>query len=179
MGVDFMYELSGTIQGVSVDYKTGDAILTLSIYHKQQALDCFDELHTEEKLSIKVERHREKRSLNANAYAWKLMTVIGNVLRISKEEVYLKMLQRYGQRQLISVLAEVPISEYIKYCDEAGEGMVNGKLFKHYYVYKGSSEFDKREMSIFIDGIVSEAKDLLIPTDTPDQIAKMKALWGE
>ena len=71
------------------------------------------------------------------------------------------------------------VSEYIKYCDEAGEGVVNGKLFKHYYVYKGSSEFDKREMSIFIDGIVSEAKDLFIPTDTPDQIAKMKAVWGE
>jgi hypothetical protein len=46
-------------------------------------------------------------------------------------------------------------------------------------VYKGSSEFDTKEMSIFIDGIVSEAKELGIQTDTPDQIAKMKALWGE
>jgi hypothetical protein len=34
-------------------------------------------------------------------------------------------------------------------------------------------------MSIFIDGIVSEAKDLGIQTDTPDQIAKMKDLWQE
>ena len=174
-----MYELNGTIQGVSVDYQTGDAILSLSINQKQLALTCFDELHTEEKLSFKIDKHREKRSLNANNYAWKLMTSIGNVLRVSKEDIYLTMLRRYGQRQLISVLAEVPISEYIKYCDEAGEGVVNGKLFKHYYVYKGSSEFDKREMSIFIDGIVAEAKDLLIPTDTPDQIAKMKAMWGE
>jgi hypothetical protein len=44
-------------------------------------------------------------------------------------------------------------------------------------VYKGSSEFDTREMSIFIDGIVSEAKVMGIQTETPDQIAKMKALW--
>jgi hypothetical protein len=28
-------------------------------------------------------------------------------------------------------------------------------------------------------GVVSEAKDLGIETDTPDQIAKMKSLWGE
>jgi hypothetical protein len=67
----------------------------------------------------------------------------------------------------------------VKYFEEAGESTLNGKLFKHYKVFKGSSEFDTQEMSIFIDGIVNEAKNLGIQTDTPDQIAKMKALWGE
>ena len=89
------------------------------------------------------------------------------------------MLKRYGQSEMISVMAHIPIEKYVKYCEEAGETTLNGKLFKHYRVYKGSSEFDTKEMSIFIDGIVSEAKDLGIQTDTPDQIAKMKALWGE
>lgn len=80
---------------------------------------------------------------------------------------------------MISVLAHIPIHEYVKYCEEAGESTLNGKLFKHYRVYKGSSEFDTVEMAIFIDGIVYEAKELGIPTDTPEQIAKMKSLWGE
>lgn len=173
-----MYDLNGTIQNVSVDYQTGKALLTLSVNQKQSAINCFDDLHCEEKLSFKIDKYKEKRSLNANAYCWKLLTEIANVLRSSKEEVYLTMLKRYGQREVISVQAHIPISEYIKYCDVAGEGEVNGKPFKHYFVYKGSSEYDKREMSIFIDGIVSEAKALNIQTDTPEQIAKMKAMWG-
>lgn len=173
-----MYELSGKIQGVSVDYQTGKALLTLSVDQKQSAINCYDDLHLEEKLSFKIDKHRKKRSLNANAYCWKLMTEIANRTRASKEEVYLEMLKRYGQREMISVLAHIPISEYVKYSEEAGEGVVNGKLFKHYYVYKGSSEFTTQEMHIFIDGVISEAKDLDIPTDTPDQIARMKDLWG-
>ena len=89
------------------------------------------------------------------------------------------MLKHYGQSEIISVLAHIPIHEYVKYCEEAGESALNGKLFKHYKVYKGSSEFDTREMSIFIDGIVSEAKGLGIQTMTPNEIAKLKSLWGE
>jgi hypothetical protein len=34
-------------------------------------------------------------------------------------------------------------------------------------------------MSIFIDGVVSEAKELGIQTETPNQLAEMKSRWGE
>ena len=40
-----------------------------------------------------IEEYKEKRSLNANNYAWVLITQIGNKLRKSKEEVYLQMLK--------------------------------------------------------------------------------------
>jgi hypothetical protein len=174
-----LYELTGQIEGLSLDFRTRRVRLTLSINEKAAARNLFDDLHEAEKLSIKIDKHREKRSLNANNYAWKLLTEIGNVLRVSKEEVYLEMLKRYGQSEIISVLAHIPIHGYVKYCEEAGESTLNGKLFKHYKVYKGSSEFDTREMSIFLDGVVSEAKEMGIQTETPDQIAKLKSLWGE
>lgn len=61
--------------------------------------------------------------------------------------------------------------------EEAGESRLNGKLFKHYRLYKGSSEFDTREMSVFIDGIVSEAKALGIQTETPEELLNIKSLW--
>jgi hypothetical protein len=89
----------------------------------------------------------------------------------------MEVLRRYGQSELVSVQAYIPLGQYVKYCEEAGESMLNGKLFKHYRVYKGSSEMDTREMSILIDGIVSEAKGLGIQTETPDQIENMKSLW--
>lgn len=174
-----MYELSGKIQGLALDFATRRATLTLSINEEQIAKNLYDDLHKIEKLSFKIDKFREKRSLNANNYAWKLLTEIGNVLRANKEDVYLEMLKRYGQSEIISVLSHIPITEYVKYCEEAGESTLNGKLFKHYKVYKGSSEFDTREMSIFLDGVVSEAKELGIQTETPDQIAELKSRWGE
>lgn len=172
-------KLSGKIVGANIDYKSGKPTLSFEINESNNFKTLVNELGQAEKLSITVDRYREKRSLNANNYSWAIMTEIANVLRASKEEVYLNMLKRYGQSEIISVLSHIPIGEYVKYCEEAGESTLNGKLFKHYKVYKGSSEFDTREMSIFLDGVVSEAKEMGIPTETPDQIAKLKALWGE
>lgn len=174
-----MHELTGKLAyNVSFTAK-GKPIISLELNEINPALKMVDELHNAEKLTIKIDEFKKKRSLNANNYAWKLITEIGNATRQSKDDVYFIMLKRYGQSEMVSAMAHIPFGDYVKYCEEAGESTLNGKLFKHYRVYKGSSEFDTKEMSIFIDGIVSEAKDLGIPTDTPDQIAKMKALWGE
>lgn len=174
-----MYELTGNIQNLAFDFKTQKAVLTLLIDQKNDAGKMFDEFHGIDKIAVKIDKHRVKRSLNANNYTWKLITEIGNALRVSKEDLYLQMLKRYGQSEIISVLSHVPIADYVKYCEEVGESRLNGKLFKHYKVFKGSSEFDTREMSIFIDGVVSEAEDLGISTKTPREIAELKSLWGE
>ena len=172
-----MYELKGKLHVLNIDYCTGKAILSFDIDNKQSAMRCWDELNKSEKLSIKVDKHREKRSLNANNYAWHLITEIANAVRLSKEEVYKSMLRDYGQSSMISVKADIPIEQYIKYCDEAGQSTLNGTLFKHYKVYKGSSEFTTDEMAVFIDGIVHEAQQLGIDTRTPDELARLKSLW--
>ena len=151
-------KLTGQIDDVTVSL-TGKPKLTLVINEKSDLLCGYDDLKDFEKLSIEIKPHREKRSLNANAYAWKLIGEIADIVRSSKDEVYLEMLRKYGQSELISVLSHIPIEQYVKYCDEVGESKLNGKMFKHYRVYKGSSEFDTREMSILIDGIVGEAKE--------------------
>lgn len=171
--------LSGKIVGANIDFKTGKPQLLLEVNERNDFELLVDEMREKDKLSIEIKPHRERRSLNANAYAWKLIGEIANIMRAGKDEIYLFMLKRYGQSELISVLSHVPIGNYVKYYEEAGESKLNGKMFKHYRVYKGSSEFDTREMSILIDGVVSEAKELGIQTETPNQIAEMKARWGE
>lgn len=172
-------KITGRIVGANIDFRTNKPQLTLEVNEVNDFKQLVDDMNGLEKLSIEIKQYREKRSLNANNYCWKLLTEIANVLRASKDEIYIKMLKRYGQSDMFSVLADIPISKYVKYFEEIGEGKVNGKLFKHYRVYKGSSEYDTREMSIFIDGVVSEAKDMGIQTETPDEIARMKSLWGE
>ena len=172
-----MYELTGKLcYSLSFTAK-GKPIVTLEMNEYDQAIRMVDELH-DAPLIIKIDKQSKKRSLNANNYAWKLITEIGNATRQSKEDVYFLMLKRYGQSDMVSVVADVPVQYYFKHYEEAGETTLNGKLFKHYRVYKGSSEFDTKEMSIFIDGIVSEAKELGIETMTPNEIARLKGLWG-
>ena len=124
-----------------------------------------------------ISEYRKKRSLDANRYAWVLINEIANVLRTSKDEIYQTMLKRYGQSDMVSVIAEVNVAPYFKYYEEIGEADLQGKHFKHYRVFKGSSEYDSREMSILIDGIISEAKELGINTMTPAEVAKLKEMW--
>lgn len=122
--------------------------------------------------------HKEKRSRNANSYAWALIGKMADSLRTSKDEVYLTMLKRYGQSEIVSVLSKVDVTGYFKYFEVAGETELNGKSFTHYKVFKGSSEYDTKEMSILIDGIVSEAKSMGIETLTPIELQRLKDDWG-
>jgi hypothetical protein len=126
---------------------------------------------------FEIKEHKEKRSLNANAYAWTLITKIADALRTSKEECYLEMLKRYGQSEIVSVLSQIDVSGYFKYYEPLATATLQGKEFTHYKIFKGSSEYDSREMSILIDGIVSEAKELGIDTIPPNEIERLKNLW--
>lgn len=126
---------------------------------------------------VKIDKHREKRSLNANAYLWKLVTEIGNVLNKSKEEVYLQMLIDYGQSEMVSILSEIDVKGYFKYYKLAGTSILNGKEFNHYKIYKGSSEYDTKEMSILLEGVVQEAKNLGIKTKDDVELERLIKEW--
>lgn len=126
---------------------------------------------------VKIDKHREKRSLNANAYLWKLVTEIGNILNKSKEEVYLQMLIDYGQSEMVSILSEIDVKGYFKYYKLAGTSILNDKEFNHYKIYKGSSEYDTKEMSILLNGVVQEAKNLGIKTKDDIELERLVEEW--
>ena len=134
-------------------------------------------LEQEKDKKFELKEYKEKRSLNANNYYWQLVTELGNVLRMDKEDLHFLLLQKYGQSEMISVVAEVDMKDYLKYYTGAGESDLNGKTFKHYKVYKGSSEMDKKEMSILINGLVEECKIQGIETKTPAEINSLLERW--
>lgn len=173
-----------------ITYKDGYLIIPLK-YQFGSQLHSVEKLMAEQETAkypykIKVEQDRPARSLNANNYAWQIMTEIAETLSKeypkSKEEVYIDMLTRYGQRE----------HELYKMTEEAYrafqratenhccivDSMWNGE--KQYYsvaILIGSSDYDTKQMSLLIDGIVSEAKDLGIETLTPDELARLKQEW--
>lgn len=136
----------------------------------------YDNLHDKE-LEISVKRWREKRSLDSNSYLWLLIGKIADALRESKEEIYFDALKCYGQGGAVSVeerFAEDFKRSY-KYHEELGRSDLNGKTFVHFRFWVGSSEYNTEEMSILIDGVVREAKNLGIETMTPEEL---KSLTG-
>ena len=56
---------------------------------------------------------------------------------------------------------------------------IDGKKFIHYRAIKGTSEYSTKEMSVFLDGIVSECREVGIQTDTPEMIARYKEAWNK
>ena len=124
-------------------------------------------------------REKKKRSLNANAYAWQLITKIGDALRLSKEDVYLDMLKAYGQGGAVSIEERFVenFKRTWKYHESLGKSQLKGKTFEHFRFWVGSSEYNTQEMSVLIDGIVQEAKQLNIETLTPLELERLKDEW--
>jgi len=153
----------------------GDLTLTLSL--PRQHADSLKKLMDVD-IEADIKKYREKRSMSQNAYAWMLITKIAQSINppMNKEEVYAEMLKRYGQGGIISVQKDkvADVMRAFDYYVQKGEGEVNGKQFLHMMVYVGSSQYDTKEMSTFISGIVEEAKDLGIETLTPDEIARLR-----
>lgn len=171
-------ECKGNITAIAQDFETKGILVTLSLTDVPvQELQTFKAM---DQLSVSIKKYHKKRSLDANAYCWVLCSKIAEMVNSRKDEIYEQMLQNYGSYYedengylAITVKSSVDMSKV----DGHWKFLKSNGLFSSYLMIKGSSEYDSAEMSRFIDCIVTEAKELGIPTETPDEIARMKALW--
>lgn len=174
-------DTTGKLTGASRTFDGRSIILTFEV--DASSAGQIENIKKDDLLRIWAVKYKQKRSLDANAYAWVLMTKIANHPDISssKEEVYEQMLQKYGTFYededgyiTITVKKSVDMSKvdgHWKYIKDNGR-------FASYLMIKGSSEYDTAEMAHFIDRIVEEAKELGIETATPDELERMKQEWG-
>ena len=144
-------------------------------------LQCAQEtLQSGKRLHVRLEPYRNQRSLDANAYLWVLCQKIAEVVHSSKDHVYLEMLGRYGVFFHMVVRPEKveDVRRSQRLVKELGTVTVNGQTGMQLQCYVGSSHYNTKEMSVLIDGIVGECRDLGIETKTPEEIAKIKESWG-
>ena len=173
-------EFTGKLQTVSRDWKTGQWNITFTI-NEASTINEVNNIQSCEKLSIKAVKHRNKRSLDANAYCWVILQKIAEVLHQDKWNVYLEMLGKYGVFTHIIVKPNVvdKVKEEWRTVKELGEVSVNGVTGIQLQCYFGSSTYNTKEMSVLIDGIVYEAKELGIETLPPDELERMKVEWNQ
>lgn len=178
-------EMTGKLKDVSVDWKTGQYNISFTVNEKPH--ESINELAACEKLRIDFRKFRKKRSLDANAYYWVLITKIAGKLGTSNTEIHNEMLCKYGQVETIdgSVMTLILDDEILWQKLEAlhlkptsrTRILDNGKLYRVYFVMRGSSTYDSGEMSRLIDGVVSEAKELGIETLPPEELRRMVETW--
>lgn len=128
---------------------------------------------------LTITPHRRKRSLNANAYLWALVSKIADRVRLDKEAVYRRMLEDYGQFEVIEMRSDIDPSRWFKYTMPIGMVRHDGVEYYQFKAYRGSSEYDTYEMSVLLDGVVNEATNLGIPTITEEELKRMKGAWGQ
>lgn len=170
---------TGVLKDAGIDLHTGK--IKLEIQLNDDVREHIDSLMQCEKLSVELKKYREGRSLDANAYAWVLMSKIASAVGNSKEEIYEEMLRRYGVLYededghiTVTLKSTVDISRL----DGHWLKLRSNGEYTGYAMIKGSSEYDTKEMSDFIDGIISECHELGIQTMTPNEVEKIKQKWG-
>lgn len=129
----------------------------------------FDDLHDAE-VDVKVTKHRVKRSLDANAYAWVLVDKIAQKRRMSKAEVYRNAIREIGgvsevvciQNRAVKTMKDVWTRNGIGWQVEEMESKIDGCT--NLILYKGSSVYDTKQMSALIDSLVQDARSIGIET---------------
>lgn len=87
-------DTTGTITDINIDFKTHKTKISLLLDTKQ--LDIVEELKNENKLNVEIKKHREKRSLDANAYFWKLLQELCELAEIDTIEDYKRRVKELG-----------------------------------------------------------------------------------
>ena len=158
-------------------------VIILSI--NEDARETFQSL-SGQKVRIRIEKYREKRSLDANAYFHVLVGKIADVIGISKNRCKNMLICRYGQTEILDdapvvIHSNVPIEtmaeQQLLHCDPVDCYTDGDAEMVTYQVYRGSHTYDTKEMSILIDGTVQEAKDLDIETMPPDELERMMKVY--
>lgn len=131
----------------------------------------------DEQKVYELKEYKQKRRLNANNLLWLLVNKLAIAIKSTADEVYIAMLKRYGECQLVSVKSEINVNGFFKYYEEVGKSILKCQSYTHYKIYLGSSEMNTKQMSRLIDGVIDECKALEIETMPEEYVKRLKEEW--
>lgn len=179
-----MHEFSGSLSNIAISYATGKPLLTLEVNEDRRTLmQMFDELKAAEKLSIKIGKYKQKRSLDANAYCWVLISRLAEKLNIPKTDIYRAAIKEIGgnsdtvciQDKAVDSLRDGWQRNGIGWLTETMPSKIEGCT--NVILYYGSSTYDKGQMSRLINNIVEECKLQGIETKSAEEVDSLLRQW--
>lgn len=133
---------------------------------------------------LEIKEHRQKRSLNANAYAWALIGKLAKEIGITPNEVYIHAVRGQVGNYEIKYRADAEVAQY-RYlwslqglgwpCVDMGPAPSSG--YRELWCYYGSSTYDSKQMAMLIDSLVQECRELGIETMDENKLASLLESW--
>ena len=177
--------MQGQLTDISIDYLSKKPRIQLLINTNE--ITHLEELKGLE-LDIELDKHREKRTLSANAYCWvlcdkiaKKITVPGAV--ITKEDVYKDAILNIGTFQPM-IVEEKAYDNLKRIWEKQGLGFLIQEVSRknkciRINCYYGSSTYNTKEMSLLIELLVQQAKEQGIETKTQAEIDSLLRSWDK
>lgn len=179
-----MFELTGKLAYMVGFTANGKPIITLEMNERTDALQMVDSLHGADVLSIKIGKKTKKRSLDANAYAWVLLSKLAEKLNKSKTEIYRDIIKDVGgncdtvcvQDKAVKQLCEGWERNGIGWLTETFPSKIEGCT--NVTLYYGSSTYDTEQMCRLINLILQECRQVGIETKSTEEIDSLLGQWG-
>lgn len=129
----------------------------------------------------KITEFHPKRTLTANAFYWRLLGQLAELLGTSNDELHNELLRRYSKPfpledgvVTITLKSDIPVTALPGHWMEYKS---NGE-FTAYIRLKGSSDMDSKEFSRLVDGLVSECKEVGIETMSTRELERLRGYIG-
>lgn len=171
-----------------IEYQDGEMCIRLKTRMAARRLVFTTKREIEEgkRFDIEISRHREKRSLDANAYCWVLLGKLAAVLGIPKTEIYRELIKDIGDNFEILPIRKKAVETFCSNWENRGLGWIAErqgyskiKGYENVVVYYGSSVYDTKQMSTLINLLVEECKEQGIETLPPEKLAAMTERWNQ
>ena len=175
-------QTTGQITDLSMDIKTRKA--KISVILDTRELDIVEQLKNENRLNIELKKYRQKRSLDANAYAWLLISKLQEELKMKKEDIYRDLIKNIGSYEIVPVKNEA-VEKFRQAWSKNGLGWITDTMksklegYTNVVTYYGSSSYDTKEMTSLIDLLVQECQELGIETKPQSEIDSLLRSWGQ
>lgn len=177
-------KLHGTINDISIDFNTGKPKISLLLDTNE--LSIVEELKNENKLNVELKKWYKKRSLDANSYCWVICDLIAKKLTtnnavITKEDIYKDAISNIGTFQAM-IIEEKAFEDFKRIWGKQGLGFLvravsrKDKCVK-VQAYYGSSTYNTKEMSLLIELLVQQAKELNLETKPQAEIDSLLKQW--
>lgn len=175
---------TGTLQDISIDYRTKKPKITLLLDTRDSLLGL--EEIKDNKLSIEIKKYRKKRSLDANAYFWKLLQEICEKQDLNTIEEYKRRVKELGIFKQFKLMAQ-DIKTFEKiwtdrgiawFCEIVDTEYIYNTEFKIVNAYYGSSSYNTKYMSRLIDNLVQDCRAVGIETKSKEEIESLLNSWS-